>query len=64
MEDLNEYDYKAKLKIESYIDAKDSCNEWRVARILEFLEDDFIEIAYDGWSDKWNEVFYKKIYII
>jgi len=41
----------------TYIDAKDSMNNWCVAIILDFFpKEDRITIRYDGWADRWNDV--------
>ena len=53
---------KKKLEIKNflskgtYIDARDSMNNWCVAHILEVCnDDDTIKVRFDGWGSRWNE---------
>jgi len=42
---------------DTYVDCKDSVNNWCLARILERCDDDrTIKVNFDGWSHKWDEV--------
>lgn len=56
---------KPKLEIKDFltkgtlIDAKDSMNNWCVAKIIEFFpKEERVYIRYDGWAEKWNDVFF------
>ena len=40
---------------DAYIDAMDMNNSWRVAKIHE-IDGDILNLVFDGWSRKWDEV--------
>ena len=46
---LNKYDLAPYLKVGTYVDAADSTNNLRLARILEF-DGHLVNINFDGWS--------------
>ena len=48
------YDPTSDFKIGSFIDAKDSVNNWCVARITN-LSENKVTLNFDGWSNKWND---------
>ena len=40
-----------------YIDIRDKFNIWRVAEIKYYNEqDDYMNVHFDGWAKKWDEV--------
>jgi hypothetical protein len=43
-------------KQEAFVDVYDENKSWRVAKIQEISNDNFLTILFDGWSEKWNEV--------
>lgn len=54
---LKKLEIKDFLSKGTYIDAKDSANNWCVAIILEvFSKEEKVMIRFDGWAEKWNEV--------
>lgn len=48
------YDPFSDFKIGSFIDAKDSVNNWCVATITE-INDNKVTVSFDGWSSKWKD---------
>ncbi len=59
--------YQAKIKayklidyftINLYIDCFDENNSWRVAKIVDIINNDSIKVVFDGWSHKWDEVIF------
>ena len=49
-------DIKNFLSKGTYIDARDSTNNWCLANIIEVCnDDDTIKVRFDGWAAKWNE---------
>jgi len=42
---------------DTFVDCKDSVNNWCLGRVLERCEDDHtLKVNFDGWSHKWDEV--------
>ena len=39
-----------------YIDCLDQNNSWRVAKIKELKNKETLDLIFDGWSHKWDEV--------
>jgi hypothetical protein len=50
---LKKYNYTSYFTPGSYIDAKDTCDNWMVAKIIK-TDGKNIEINFDGWNKKWN----------
>jgi len=53
---ISEYNFTRTLQIGNFIDAKDSTDEWNVAQIIS-MDAGYLRIHYDGWSEKYDEVF-------
>lgn len=44
---------------DTFIDCKDSVNSWCLGRIIDRNDKErILNINFDGWSNKWNEVSY------
>jgi hypothetical protein len=48
------HDPIANFKIGSYIDAKDSVNNWCVGVVTD-IDSTKVSVRFDGWSTKWND---------
>lgn len=55
IQQASHYDYTKELKIGMYVDAKDTAQTWRMARILNQAPTG-ITAHYEGWSQKHDEV--------
>jgi len=44
-------------KLKCWVDAKDSNGIWRLGRVKKNLEDDSLLVSFDGWSEKYNQIF-------
>lgn len=53
---LKNYNPLNYFKLNSFVDVFDENKSWRVAKIIEISNDNFLTISFDGWSEKWNEV--------
>jgi len=42
-------------KVKLWVDAQDMDGNWSLGRIKEILNEDTVLIAFDGWSDKYNQ---------
>lgn len=51
------FDLKDAIDVDRFIDAKDSVNNWCLAKIVKVVEaDSSLEVRFDGWSYRYNEV--------
>ena len=43
-------------KRKNWCDAKDGLGIWRMGRVKQRIKD-FVTVTFDGWSDKWKQVY-------
>jgi hypothetical protein len=55
---LKSDDDKKYFAIDTYVDALDQKNDWRVGRIVDIKGANIAVVAFDGWaSPRWDEVY-------
>lgn len=55
---LKSYNHMQYLTEGALIDAMDNNNSWRIARIAQIKNNNEATLSYDGWSSRWDEVFF------
>ncbi len=53
----DEYVFTRDLQVGSYLDVKDTASSWCLAQVVK-LTGDQLRVHYDGWSEKYDEVFF------
>jgi len=56
VQQADEFQFMKYLQTGSYLDVKDTTSSWCLAQVVKMTTDQ-ICVHYDGWSEKYDEVF-------
>lgn len=61
--DAKNYNLAPDLKLNDYVDAKDTVNHWCVANIIDIDDEkNSIKVHFEGWTHRYDEVLHSYIF--